>query len=229
MEKELKNNCHELLENMKNMLGFGNGNGNSTNSFSSFISNVRKSVANFTDKIKNTFNHDIINNPIGPFIIPFPPFPLLQIRISPELYLGTRLELIKNFSEIEDAYIGLDLSAKAKVGLTFEAGIYIPGVSSSLEISVSTGLTGILGAGKAGIKLYLKFFAGKFVTDLYYDFDALQLSFFVKYRISCPFFKTEFYLCNYLLFSMHFEKHKIKEKQFNSYYVKKLFQLVGSG
>ena len=150
---------------MKNMLGFGNGNGNSTNSFFSFISNLGKTVANFTDKINNIFNNDIINNITQPIIIPFPPFPFLQIRIIPELYLGTRLELINSFSGIEDAYIGLDLYAKAKVGVSFEAGIYIPGASSSLEISICTGLTGILGSGKAGIKLYLKFFAGKFVTD----------------------------------------------------------------
>ena len=33
--------------------------------------------------------------------------------------------MINNFSKMEEAYIGLDLYAKTKVGLSFEASIYI--------------------------------------------------------------------------------------------------------
>ena len=95
-------------------------------------------------------------------------------------------------------------------------------------MSISTGLRGILGSGKAGIKLYFRFRTRKFVLDLYYELDVLTLSFYVKYRISIslkflkkPFvFENDIY--NLLLLGYREEYHKKSENKFKSYYIKNI-------
>ena len=213
---------HKLLEGKINDIG----NNKNSSVLMSLISWLGENLGEVYNAAKKIFEHPIINynEPLG--ILDFPPFPYLQLRLIPNIFLGTKLDLDFQF---KDTHIGLDLYAKAEVSLSFEAGIYIPPYGNSvLEMSISTGLRGILGSGKAGIKLYFRFRTRKFVLDLYYELDVLTLSFYVKYRISIslkflkkPFvFENDIY--NLLLLGYREEYHKKSENKFKSYYIKNI-------
>jgi len=190
----------------------------------SLISWLGENISKFYDIADKIFYHPIQNYSEPLPLMHFPPFPFLQLRLIPNIFLGTQLDLAFQF---KDTHIGLDLYAKAEVSLSFEAGIYIPpSGKSTLEISISTGLRGILGSGKAGIKLYFRFRTLKFVLDLYYELDVLTLSFYVKYRISIKVFKKPFVfesdIYNLLLLGYREEFHKTSENKFKSSYIKSI-------
>ena len=77
----------------------------------------------------------------------------------------------------------IDINGGASVGITLDFGIYFPSLSSPIRLSFNVGLTGILGSGKIGIKLSL-FFKDKFIVDLYAEFKAFELSFYVMFTLS---------------------------------------------
>ena len=52
-----------------------------------------------------------------------------------------------------------------------------------LEIFLSVGIKGILGSGKVEIKVYLKFGKMELITDLYWEFNALTINFYVNMEL----------------------------------------------
>jgi hypothetical protein len=210
------------------------------NKLLNFVSNVNSTLLSYFSKIEKKLQkiYKIVNKlkelfdfepHIIPFIIYFPPLPILQLRIAPRIFLGINFDS----NESNATHLVMDLKAKAEVSLSLEVGVYIPPFPSTVEISVSAGLKGTLGAGKAGIKLYFIFPEGTFIVDLFYNFDALVLSFYVKFKISIylvmlPFKPIEFYLCNIVIFGLHFESHKLSYYKFKSYYVKSIINDVAT-
>ena len=189
-------------------------NNNSTgllNSISEFFGPIK----DLYNKLVNLFNHHFPID-IPPIIIPFPLFPYLQLRIIPNVVLQTHLGL--EF-QIKDTHIGFDLYAKAEVSINFEVGIYIPPEGSkTLEISLRVGIKGILGSGKAGMKVYLRFRKMQIITDLYWEFNAFTINFYVKYGINLKFFKYfEFFIVNKQLAGSHKEYHRETTYNFKSH------------
>ena len=52
----------------------------------------------------------------------------------------------------------LDVYAEAKVSLQLEGGLYIPAAKSKFQVALAVGLDGIIGHGRAGIKLEMNLF-----------------------------------------------------------------------
>ena len=83
----------------------------------------------------------------------------------------------------------------------FEIGVYYPGKNGAFEMSLSVGINGVLGSGEIGLdlKLYLNL---NLKTDLYYKYTALQLFFYVVFRIIIdlkflPTLKFDVYIINH--------------------------------
>ena len=204
---------------------WASGNKNST-VFLSLIANIGKGIYNIYDIAKKKIEHEC-NPELGQWAIPFPPFPFLQIRIIPGLYLGTYLDMI---FPLQDTHLGLDINARAEVSLSFEAGIYIPPQGNvGMEISISTGLKGILGSGRAGIKLYLRLRKMQIRTDIYWEFNAMTLYFYVKFRIKIDYklikFNFEYNIIDKLIIGYHKEYHKESKYDFKSYYISDMGEL----
>ena len=146
--------------------------------------------------------------------IPFPLFPFLQLRIKPALTIGYRTE-IKIFEQNEDElYTSFDTFVQGKTSISFEIGIYIPGASSAYEISICVGITGVLGAGKIGMKVNLYYNTLNLKIDIYYVFSAFDLNFYVLFKITIDLkfvsFKFEFYIVNQYINGISKEHHNIK-------------------
>ena len=201
---------HNFVEEKLNNL-----NNNNSTGLLKTISEFFGPIKDFYDKLVNLFNHHLPID-IPPIIIPIPFFPYLQLRIIPYVVLQTHLGL--EF-QIKDTHIGFDLYAKAEVGINFEVGIYIPPEGGELlEISLRVGIKGILGSGKAGMKVYLRFRKMQIITDLYWEFNAFTINFYVKFgiKINIKLFSyySEFFLLNKQLAGLHKEYHKISNDNF---------------
>ena len=97
------------------------------------------------------------------------------IGLGPEFHNGT--------DDSEEDSFNIDLSGGASAGVTLDFGVYFPSLKSPIRLSFNVGLTGILGSGKVGIQLFL-YFKEKFKVDLYYEFKAFELSFYIMFTLS---------------------------------------------
>ena len=182
------------------------------NLVSPFISNTLNPLLN---KIKKTYKSEKFKTweqYLPP--IPFPLFPFLQLRIKPALTIGYRTE-IKVFEQNEnELYTSFDTFVQGKTSISFEIGIYIPGASSAYEISICVGITGVLGAGKIGMKVNLYYNKLNLNIDIYYAFSAFDLNFYVLFKISIDLkfvsFKFEFYIVNQYIKGINKEHHNIR-------------------
>ena len=182
-----------------------------------FIDNAKKFIKNackFEFKKEYKFDKEF---PIGAL----PMCPYIQLRLVPYAYLGVHAnnECIKtnnNKNPLEKYDFGLffDAYVNTKVSIALNVGFYFPGVSSTIEISIIVGINGVLGSGKIGIKLDLYLTKGELKTDLYFEFNAFELSFYVlfKFRIELKIktIKFSFYIINKKLPGISKTKHKEK-------------------
>ena len=130
--------------------------------------------------------------PIPPFILFFPSFPVLQMRIVPVLKFGLTFTMGAELDILEKEFsIYFDISAKAIVSINLEVGIYIPPFPCPVETSLTVGIQGILGSGQIGMKISLFIIEPKIVIFLYMEFNAMQFTFYIlfKVKIEVGFFK----------------------------------------
>ena len=165
--------------------------------------------------IKKCFNsHEKKFDPHLPMIIiPLPIFPILQLRIIPTVYfkVGYKFSCINTKLEF-GAF--LDFYVKGEVSLNLELGLYIPGIDSPAEIAIVVGIKGVLGSGTIGLKLEYNLNQNQLVIELYYQFEAFSLYFYIQYRLRINLelyiLRLEFYIVNQRLFGLYKEKHKRK-------------------
>ena len=145
----------------------------------------------------------------------------LAFVIRPNLEAGICLEMgfdlnwnIKKYSFYIDAY------GKAEASVSLEVGAYVPSVLSPIQVSLSLGIKGILGSGRAGIKLSLFIGECRYDTKIYFELNAFVFSFYILFRFSADlkFYKIsfEFYILNKLLAGYKFEAHSIAIRYYNS-------------
>lgn len=76
------------------------------------------------------------------------------------------------------------------------------------------GINGVLGSGKIGIKLDLYLNKGELKTDLYFEFNAFELSFYILFNFRIELKITtitfSFYIFNKVLPGISKTKHKEK-------------------
>ena len=166
---------------------------------------------------KQSIKKDLLKINLPPFIFLFPSFPNLQLRIVPLININLNFEMAYEIDLLKDDYsIAFDVAGRAEVSVSLEVGCYFPSVSSNFEISLSLGLRGTLGSGKVGLKLSIFINNPKLVINLYFQYNAFSLSFYilfqVKLKIGIINFSFSFYLMNKELFEGLKEK-KIYTKE----------------
>ena len=176
---------------------------------------IFSSVSNITSKIYEKCAKSYDPKPFQPslptIIIPLPILPFLQLRIFPSVYLKYGF----NFNCMNEKFeIGafLYLYVQAEVSLNLEIGFYVPGANSLVEISISVGLKGVLGAGKVGLKLEYNLNQNHLAINLDYKFEALTLYFYIVFRITINLiydkYVFEFYIVNQRICGLYKEYHK---------------------
>ena len=140
-----------------------------------------------------------------PIIIYLVSFPYLQFRIVPSIdikacvQVGLEAIIDKNNSEM---YLISDCNLNAIASVSLEIGIYCPPFSVGMEISFSIGIKGILGSGKVGTKDYSNLFNdNKSKTIEYYEYQAIQVYFYILFKIEI----------NAKLFKFSFQFYLLKE------------------
>ena len=157
---------------------------------------------------------------LPPFILLFPAFPILQLRIVPQIYFSLNFERGNNINILKNDYsVYFDVSGEAEVSVSLEVGCYIPSYSPSVQISLTVGIKGILGSGKIGIKLALFINEPKYELEIYYRYNALNLKFYSLFKVKVDFglikFSFKFYLINKdLIQGLSGRKSKKEEHKF---------------
>ena len=150
------------------------------------------------------------------FVFPIPLIPGLHLvvsiipKIESEICLGFGPNIdIKNVSK---STFDIDISGGASVSVTINLGLVVPSAKSLIRFSFNVGLVGVLGSGKAGVKLSL-YYKDQFSIDCYYEFKAFELSFYVMLTLSIDLFIIEFefsfYIIQKTLGGFKYEYHKI--------------------
>jgi hypothetical protein len=165
------------------------------------------------------FCFKLFNLKLEKFIFPIKLLPYLECAISiipavkSEICIGVGPNFdLKNSSENT---FDVDISGGASVSVTLDFGVYFPSLDSPVILSLNVGLVGILGSGKAGVKLSL-YYKSKFKIDLYYEFKAFELSFYVMFTLTFQLnimgadinFSFSFYIFNKVLGGLKNERHK---------------------
>ena len=152
------------------------------------------------------------------FVFPIKLLPYLECAISimpslkSEICVG--LGPVFDLEDSNENSFDIDISGGANVGVTIDFGVFFPSLSSPIRLSFNIGLVGILGSGKVGAKLSL-YFKEKFSIDLYFEFKAFELSFYVMFtlafKIDCGVvkinFSFSFYIYQKLFGGLKYEYH----------------------
>ena len=135
----------------------------------------------------------------------FVPFPVLQMRIVPEVKfdlnfrIGTEIDFLE-----KDFSVFFDISANAEVSVSLEVGCYIPPFPVGMEIALSVGIKGLLGSGEIGMKLCLFINEPKIEINLYMEFKSMEFTFYILFKVKFDLgifsFSFSFYLMNEKLF-----------------------------
>ena len=164
------------------------------------------------------FCFNLIKLKLPNFVFPIKLLPYLECAISiipavkSEICVGLGPYFdIKNKNENS---FDIDISGGASVSVTLDFGVYFPSLKSPVRLSFNVGLVGILGSGKVGVKLSL-YYKSKFKIDLYYEFKAFELSFYVKFTLTFQIkimgkdisFSFSFYIFNKVLGGLKNERH----------------------
>ena len=149
----------------------------------------------------------------------------LAFVFKPNVDLGMCLDFGTELDWKKDEYsFYLDLYGMAEVSTTFEIGAYVPSLHNPIQISLSLGLKGILGAGKVGIKLSFYIGEDKYAFKLYFEFETFSYIFYIliKFEIQLKIisFSFEFYIFNKKLSLFAFKVHTTYVNQYNSKRIK---------
>ena len=145
----------------------------------------------------------------------------LTFLVKPILEAGICLELGFDIDWNKNEYsFYIDIYGKAEAGVTLEVGRFVPSAYSPIQVSLSLGIKGVLGSGKAGIKLSLFMGINRYDTKVYFEANALMLSFYILARFSfdVKIYKLsfEFYIINKLLLGLKFETFTTVTRFYNS-------------
>ena len=155
---------------------------------------------------------------LNKFVFPIKLLPYLELAFSiipsikSEICVGVGPEL--DLTKIKESSFNIEISGETSVGVTVDVGVYTPSLNSPVRLSFNVGLIGILGSCKVGFKLYL-YFKDRYKIDLYYEFKAFELSWYVmmqltfqikvaKFEIS---FSFAFYIIQKVFCGLKYEQH----------------------
>ena len=184
--------------------------------------NVCSLVTNFCFKLFNIKFDD-------KFVFPIKLLPYLECAISiipsvkSEICIGIGPVFYTHKKDRTKNSFDIDISGGASIGVAVDFGIYFPSLNSPVRLSFNIGLMGVLGSGKVGVKLSLSLYSRrKFSIDLYFEFKAFELSFYImlnlSFQIKCPpvniNFSFSFYIYQKLLGGLKYEYHNVREYKY---------------
>ena len=169
---------------------------------------------NFMDKLKNYTKIGVKFSKT--LSMPFTAFPYFQILFNISAYAGLGLGISFSYDkENHEVDLVFDVYGEAKVPMQIEGGLYIPASKSPVQIAMVVGLDGIIGHGRAGIKLEISLKDLNTDCDVYFIFNALVFQFYFQIRITIdlPFFSSSyiFDVIRLELFGIHVEVHSLKK------------------
>ena len=122
------------------------------------------------------------------------------------------------------------------VPINIEGGLYIPESPEPISIAFVVGLDGIIGHGKAGLKLEIHLNNEGVDFDAYFIFNALVFEFYIQFRIEINLslfnYGFHFDLIRIELFGFHIEFHSLKKAQkeaFDKNHIGKVTSPIGIG
>jgi len=168
-------------------------------------------------KVKIDPNKFMFVHPIGPSLD-------MAIRIIPEIGIGVCLSIGFNGEykkgKKNDYSFNIECYGKSEISLSLDCGVYYPGAKSKYRISLNLGIKGIIGSGRAGVKLIFFLNRDKYRIDFYYDLIAFQFNLYLMMQIS---YKMKFInleidieIINLLLFGFRYEYHFIRDSNYKS-------------
>ena len=93
--------------------------------------------------------------------------------------MGLNIFLEDNYTDNLSPILTYDTFTEAKVQLDIDSKCCIPSNSSPVQLNFIVGLTGIVGNGKAGIKLQFCLMEGKYYLDLYFQLNDFEFKFYL--------------------------------------------------
>ena len=155
---------------------------------------------------------------LNKFVFPIKLLPYLELAFSiipsikSEICVGVGPEL--DLTKIKESSFNIEISGETSVGVTVDVGVYTPSLNSPVRLSFNVGLIGILGSGKVGFKLHL-YFKDKYKIDLYYEFKAFELSWYVMMQLTFQIkvaefemsFSFAFYIIQKVFCGLKYEQH----------------------
>lgn len=193
---------------------------------------TNSSKFNFMDKLKN---YTKIGKSFSKTLsIPFPAFPYLQILFNISAYAGLGLGVSFNYNKTNnEVSLVFDIYAEAKVPMQLEGGLYLPASKSPMQIAMVVGLDGIIGHGRAGIKLEISLKDLQTECDVYFIFNALVFQFYFQIRITIDLplfhFAYKFDVIRIELFGFHIELHTLKKAKQEAFKKNKMFGFNAQG
>ena len=104
-------------------------------------------------------------------------------------------------------------------------GVYVIDALSPIQLSLSIGIKGVLGSGRAGMKLSLFMGLNRYDTKLYFELEAIRFSFYImlKFLINLYIYKfsIEFYIFNKVFAGVKLGMNTTKVSYYNGTQIKK--------
>ena len=169
-------------------------------------------IGKFMDKL-NKYIGKSFNKTIP---IPFTLIPHFEINLNlrASVGLGFYIGVEPDWRHLDFSLV-FDIYAEAKVNLIIEGGFYIPNRKSKMLVALAVGLDGVIGHGRAGVKLSIGMNKGNVDLDVYFIFNALVFQFYfqITVKIEIPLFKFEFLfdISRIEIFGFHIELHSLKK------------------
>ena len=177
-------------------------------------------IPSFLDEFKDKLDYHVTYE--EKIIIPFPAVPYLELHIFLYAHAGAGLEIsfttdwLDNFKTI----LSFESYAEAKVELGIEGGFYLPSGESPIQINFVVGLSGVIGDGRAGIKLEFSLINANFNYDVHFIFNAFIFKFYFKIgiKIDLKFFKFKYdiYILKLEFPGLYIEAHSKKKDEAKS-------------
>ena len=157
--------------------------------------------------------------------IMFPPVPNLQIRITPEFFIGLGFyaSIEPNWEQLK-FNLAFEVYAEAYFSIKLEGGIYVPcSPKSPIQTAFAVGLDGVIAHARVGMRLEIYLNEFDITIDLYFIGEAFKFEFYFQARveIKIPLFESEYSydIFRQTLFGYKTEYHisnKAKKKSDNS-------------
>ena len=145
----------------------------------------------------------------------------LAFLIKPVLEAGICIDLGFEISWNEKDYsFYIDVYGMGEISISFEIGAYVQSTKSPIQLSLSLGIKGVMGSGRAGIKLSLFIGQDRYDTKVYLELEASRFSFYILLKFSIDIkiysFSFEFYIFNKAFAGLKFETYSIAVRYYNN-------------